>query len=71
MLRAHQKVIVAGSPHSGEVTSGTFSPTLGFSIALARVPVEVGDTCLVEMRSKQVVVKVVRPGFVRHGQSLL
>lgn len=71
VLRAHQKVIVAGSPHSGEVTSGTFSPTLGFSIALARVPVEVGDTCLVEMRSKQVAVKVVRPSFVRHGQSLL
>ncbi|TQV77624.1 glycine cleavage system aminomethyltransferase GcvT [Exilibacterium tricleocarpae] len=74
VLRAGQAVIVdaaAQAPAKGVVTSGTYSPTLGFSIALARVPVEVGDTCLVEMRNKQVAVKVVKPGFVRHGQSLL
>ena len=27
-----------GNPREGVITSGTFSPTLGYSIALARVP---------------------------------
>lgn len=70
VLRGHQKVIVDGCDETGEVTSGTFSPTLGYSIALARVPVEVGDTCLVEMRNKQVPVKVVKPSFVRNGKKI-
>jgi len=71
VLRGHQKVIVAGTEETGEITSGTFSPTLGYSIALARVPRTVGDTALVEMRNKQVEVKVVKPSFVRNGQSQL
>ncbi|MBB3169974.1 glycine cleavage system aminomethyltransferase GcvT [Simiduia aestuariiviva] len=70
VLRGHQKVIVEGCDETGEVTSGTFSPTLGYSIAMARVPVEVGDTCLVEMRNKQVPVKVVKPSFVRNGKKI-
>jgi len=71
VLRGHQKVIVSGTEETGEITSGTFSPTLGYSIALARVPSTIGDTALVEMRNKQVEVKVVKPSFVRHGQSQL
>lgn len=71
VLRGHQKVIVAGTEETGEITSGTFSPTLGYSIALARVPRTVGDTALVEMRNKQVEVKVVKPSFVRNGESQL
>jgi len=71
VLRGHQKVIVSGCEETGEITSGTFSPTLGYSIALARVPRTIGDTALVEMRNKQVEVKVVKPSFVRHGQSQL
>lgn len=70
VLRGHQKVIVEGTDELGEITSGTFSPTLGYSIALARVPVEVGDTCLVEMRNKHVPVKVVKPSFVRNGKKI-
>ncbi|WP_390592549.1 glycine cleavage system aminomethyltransferase GcvT [Simiduia litorea] len=70
VLRGHQKVIVEGVADTGEITSGTFSPTLGYSIALARVPVEVGDTCLVEMRNKHVPVKVVKPSFVRNGKKI-
>lgn len=70
VLRGHQQVIVEGAAEKGEITSGTFSPTLGYSIALARVPVEVGDTCLVEMRNKQVPVKVVKPNFVRNGKKV-
>ena len=68
VLRAHQKVIVAGAPIDGEITSGTFSPSLQKSIALARVPVEVGDTCQVEIRGKLLNAAVVKPVFVRDGQ---
>lgn len=71
VLRGHQKVIVEGTDQTGEVTSGTFSPTLGYSIALARVPASIGDSCLVEMRNKQVPVKVVKPSFVRNGKKLI
>ncbi len=44
VLRSHQKVVTAAG--EGEITSGTFSPTLQTSIAMARVPreVKVGDT---------------------------
>ncbi|MBV1881663.1 MAG: glycine cleavage system aminomethyltransferase GcvT [Pseudomonadales bacterium] len=66
VLRAHQSVLVDGVM-TGEVTSGTFSPTLGYSIALARVVKPVGHHCEVEIRKKRHTVKVVRPPFVRNG----
>lgn len=69
VLRHGQKVITAGG--EGEITSGTFSPTLGFSIALARVPAATGDTAEVDIRGKLVQVKVVKPGFVRMGKKLV
>lgn len=69
VLRGHQKVIVEGLGE-GEITSGTFSPTLGYSVALARVPSGIGETCSVEMRKKQIEVKVVRPPFVRNGKKV-
>ncbi|MCW8195728.1 glycine cleavage system aminomethyltransferase GcvT [Proteobacteria bacterium 005FR1] len=71
VLRSHQTVHVPGSDRSGEITSGTFSPTLGLSIAMARVPADVGERCLVDMRNKQVEVDVVKPCFVRHGKKLI
>lgn len=72
VLRAHQKVIL-GDGSEGEITSGTFSPTLNLSIALARVPVaaKIGDQCEVEIRAKRLAVDIVKPSFVRHGKSLL
>ncbi|MCL1142363.1 glycine cleavage system aminomethyltransferase GcvT [Shewanella gaetbuli] len=57
-----------GVEHQGAITSGTFSPTLGYSIAMARVPNGVGDTAEVEMRKKRVAVKVIAPSFVRNGK---
>ena len=69
ILRGHQKVVVEGLGE-GEITSGSFSPTLGFSVALARVPAGTGETCAVEMRGKQVAVRVVRPPFVRNGKKV-
>ena len=71
VLRAHQKVHTAQG--AGEITSGTFSPTLQLSVALARLPlgVALGDTVEVEIRDKRLVAKVVKPSFVRQGKSLL
>lgn len=68
VLRGHQTVLVEGAGE-GEVTSGTFSPTLGRSIGLARVPVATGETCEVEIRGRRLAARVVRPPFVRHGKS--
>ena len=70
VLRGHQKVIVEyqGAQLEGEITSGTFSPSLQKSIALARVPVETGETCQVEIRGKLLNATVVKPVFVRDGQ---
>jgi len=71
VLRSHQKVVTASG--DGEITSGTFSPTLGFSVAMARVPrdVKVGDTVQVEMRGKQLPALVVKLPFVRNGKALI
>jgi aminomethyltransferase len=71
ILRAHQKV-VAASGSAGEITSGTFSPSMQQAIALARVPmdVQVGDTVHVEIRDKKLAASVVKLPFVRHGKVL-
>ncbi|MAD47018.1 MAG: glycine cleavage system protein T [Oceanospirillaceae bacterium] len=71
VMRSHQKVIVDGLPegaNEGEVTSGTFSPTLEKSIAIARVPVSATDTCMVEMRGKLVPARIIKLPFVRNGE---
>ena len=67
VLRGHQQVVVEGAGE-GEVTSGTFSPTLGRSIGLARVPAATGDACEVVIRGRRLAARVVRPPFVRHGK---
>ena len=71
VLRAHQKVMTRAG--EGEITSGTFSPTLGVSIALARLPAGVvtGEGAQVEIRGKALAARVVKPPFVRHGKGLL
>ncbi|CAD5105832.1 glycine cleavage system aminomethyltransferase GcvT [Zestomonas carbonaria] len=70
VLRAHQVVRVEGIGE-GEITSGSFSPTLGKSIALARVPAATGDRAQVEIRGKWYPVRVVQPTFVRNGKALI
>lgn len=66
VLRGHQKIIAHGIGE-GEITSGTFSPTLGHSIALARVPASIGETCEVVIRDKTIPVRVIKPVFVKNG----
>jgi aminomethyltransferase len=69
VLRNHQKVIVPDLGE-GEITSGSFSPTLQLAIALARVPVNTGETCFVDIRGQQVPARVIKPPFVRHGKKM-
>jgi glycine cleavage system T protein (aminomethyltransferase) len=71
VLRGHQKVATPAG--EGEVTSGTFSPTLNRSIALARIPpgVNAGALVQVSVRDKQLEAKVVKPPFVRNGRILV
>jgi len=70
VLRSHQRVNVPGIGE-GEVTSGTFSPTLGRSIGLARVPSATQGSVEVDVRGKMLPARVVRPPFVRHGKVLI
>jgi aminomethyltransferase len=71
ILRAHQRV-VAASGEAGEITSGTFSPSMQQAIALARLPMDVaiGDTVHVEIRDKKLAATVVKLPFVRNGKVL-
>lgn len=71
VLRGHQPV--ATDQGAGVITSGSFSPTLNRSIALARLPLDtpVGAQVHVQIRDKSLAAKVVRPPFVRHGKILV
>ncbi|HWZ61954.1 MAG TPA: glycine cleavage system aminomethyltransferase GcvT [Steroidobacteraceae bacterium] len=69
VLRSHQKVSTAAG--EGEITSGTFSPTLERSIAFARLPEASGAQVQVDIRGKLLNARVVKPPFVRFGKSLL
>lgn len=60
-----------GVQQQGIITSGSFSPTLGCGIALARVPASVGDTAVVQIRQREMPVTVTRPVFVRAGKPLV
>ncbi len=66
VLRAHQRVVTPAG--DGELTSGTFSPSLGRSIGFARVPAAAGEQVEVEVRGRLLAARVVRPPFVRHGK---
>jgi len=59
---------VTTSVGTGIVTSGTFSPTLRYSIALARIPRAAKGECEVTIRSKSKIGRIVRPPFVREGE---
>lgn len=69
VLRSHQ-VVVCDDGAKGEITSGSFSPSLEYSIALARVPSTIGNVAEVEIRGKRVAVEVVKPPFVRNGKKV-
>ncbi|QNP39837.1 glycine cleavage system aminomethyltransferase GcvT [Lysobacter solisilvae (ex Woo and Kim 2022)] len=66
VLRHGQKVLTANG--DGEILSGTFSPTLGKAIAFARVPAGAPGNVRVDIRGKEVPVRVVKFPFVREGK---
>ena len=76
VLRADQVVLATEADVEktdvmrGIITSGTFSPTLGYSVALARVPVAFEGQCFVQVRNKLLPVNIVKPCFVRNGQKV-
>ncbi|MGH8251631.1 MAG: glycine cleavage system aminomethyltransferase GcvT [Steroidobacteraceae bacterium] len=69
VLRSHQPVRCAAG--DGELTSGTFSPTLERSIGLARVPAAAADPVQVEIRGKLLRARIVKPPFVRNGRVMI
>jgi aminomethyltransferase len=69
ILRSHQ--VVDTDRGRGETTSGGFAPTLGRSIALARLPAGAGERVSVDIRGKPVAARIVKTPFVRHGRPLI
>lgn len=69
IMRTGQKVLIEGCS-DGIITSGGYSPTLEQSIALARVPMGVGEQVLVDIRGKLIPAKVGKPRFIKNGAIL-
>ena len=69
VLRNHLKVSTVNG--GGEITSGSYSPTLGKSIALARIPSGVTGEVEVEIRNKLLKADIVKIPFVRQGKSCI
>jgi aminomethyltransferase len=67
VLRHGQKVLTAIG--EGEILSGSFSPTLGKSIAFARVPAGDPGEVRVDIRGKEIPVRIVKFPFVREGKA--
>lgn len=73
VLRAGQKVMMSGI-NIGTITSGTFSPTLGQGIAMARVNINSDlhlkdlKNCSILIRDKQHQAKIVKYPFVRFNE---
>ena len=66
VLRHGQKVLTANG--EGEILSGTFSPSIGKAIAFARVPAGAPGDVRVDIRGKEIPVRVVKFPFVREGK---
>ncbi|MEY4641329.1 MAG: hypothetical protein RLZZ227_1323 [Pseudomonadota bacterium] len=67
VLREGQRLVT--DKGDGIITSGSFSPTLNVSVALARVPVH-STICEVDLRGTLTPVRLVKPRFVRLGKKV-
>ncbi len=70
VLRSHQRVVVQGLGE-GEITSGTYAPTLERAIGHARVPSATAEHVEVDIRGKLLPARVVKPPFVRNGKAIV
>lgn len=66
VLRHGQKVLTDAG--EGEILSGTFSPTLGKAIAFARIPAGDAGRVRVDIRGREIPVRIVKVPFVRDGK---
>ncbi|MBS0382866.1 MAG: glycine cleavage system aminomethyltransferase GcvT [Proteobacteria bacterium] len=66
VLRHGQRVITPAG--DGEILSGIFSPTLGKAIAFARVPAGAHEDLRVDIRGRELPLRVVKYPFVRDGK---
>jgi len=69
VLRDHMRVVTPFG--DGEITSGSFSPTLSKAIAFARIPVDAQGECEIEMRGRLLAASIIKLPFVRDGKSCL
>jgi aminomethyltransferase len=69
VLREGQKIVANGS-EVGVITSGTFSPTLKVSIAIARINSHIKDAAHVDVRGNLEPVRIIKLPFVRHGKQV-
>ena len=66
VLRHGQKVLTDAG--EGEILSGTFSPTIGKAVAFARIPAGAPGNVRVDIRGREVPVRLVKFPFVREGK---
>jgi aminomethyltransferase len=66
VLRHGQAVLTANG--TGEILSGSFAPTLNKAVAFARIPVGEPGEVRVDIRGREVPVRIVKYPFVRDGQ---
>lgn len=67
VLRGHQKIFVQDREY-GELTSGSYSPTLECSIGFARVAHDCPNRIEVDIRGKRLPARLVKLPFVRQGK---
>lgn len=67
VMRTGQTVFLEGKA-VGHILSGSFSPTMGTSIALASMPSGAQGEVQVEIRGKMLRAKAGKPRFVKHGK---
>ncbi|TAN05793.1 MAG: glycine cleavage system aminomethyltransferase GcvT [Rhodanobacteraceae bacterium] len=67
VLRHGQRVVTGKG--DGEILSGIFSPTLGKAIGFARVPAGVHDGLKVDIRGRELPLRMVKYPFVRDGKA--
>ena len=66
VLRHGQKVLTANG--EGEILSGSFAPTLNKAVAFARIPTGEPGEVRVDIRGREVPVRIVKYPFVRDGK---
>jgi aminomethyltransferase len=69
IMRPGQTVFEDNHP-VGIITSGSYSPTLGHAIALARVSMDTGESVHVDIRGKKYLANVGKPRFIKQGTAL-